>query len=115
MKTKYVILNTYSLDQLFDLDKVISVIKVYSSFGYSLVIALKDGAQKHNSGPQFMHYGKPDPYTINVSLSKFTYSVPCNMAIPKEYWKDIKIMEKHPEGNLRDTFFKATITRKVHF
>lgn len=114
METKFKTLSTYSLDQLFDLDLVISVVKVYSAFGPSLVIALKEGAQKY-SGVQFMHYGKPDPYTINISLSKFTYSVPCYMAIPREYWRHIKVMEKYPEGNIRDTFYKATITKKVIF
>lgn len=109
-------LRTYNLDDLFDFNKIISIVKVYSAFGHSLIIALKAGGEwRYHNMPQFMHYGKPDPYVVTISLSRFTYSVPCYMAIPREYWKHIKVLEKAPVHNLNDKFYKATITKKVIF
>lgn len=121
MEENVKVLGTYKLGDLMYLDKIISITKVNSVFGHpSLAIAFKGYATKSRYGslgtllPGCYGMGPGTPLVIYISMDKFTHRVPANVAIPREYFKYIKIKEKQYEGS-NMSFLKATITKKVVF
>lgn len=110
---EYTVVNRRKLTSIFNAEDIVSVIETSSLSGRSLAICLKYGTD----ADVFMRYGdwRVNGPIVFISLDNFTHHIPNYVALPREQYNNIVVVTKRAtvDGELKGTFVKATITKKV--
>lgn len=83
---------------------------------YSITIMNPISTLSNVRGKRYLLVAFKDGYTKCISLSQFTYSLPCGIPIPREQYDLIKLITKEVSYDgyrYSDSFVQATITKPI--